>query len=387
MSSSFMSVIKRTLAVLAAVVVISIALIYVFRGSITAWLLEPQKSIVGQPMWAALDYREDSHWRSAPGIENTDWMVGFDDGFSVASGIADVFYIHPTTYYSADEWNSTMRPNSYSEQMLDAMMLSQASAFAECCEVWAPKYRDATIYAFFDDSMSNGPTALDRAYVDVSAAFEYFLAHRNPARPFIIASHDQGTAHAVRLLHDYVDNTPLADDLVAAYVLGYSLGQDYLAALLPNTKACESAFDQGCIVHWDAALPEGRMTLNVPQWTPDGWVMSDNANPVCINPVSWQSDRSPTTASQHLGALSVNFQSEFAQAYSNQPMPTAPTAGEVVENAFGAQCANGLLRVEGIDPMSPFMGGVSEDRRLHIFDYNLFWLDIRRNALERAMLH
>lgn len=379
--------IKRFVVALASFVLVAIAVVYIFRGSITAWLLKPQSSIVDQPLWSALDYQQISHWRAAPDAAGSDWQLSFDDGFSVDTRLADVFYIHPTTYFSADAWNSPMQANSYSEQMLNAMMLSQASAFAECCDVWAPKYREATIYAFFDETMSNGTVALDRAYVDVSAAFEYFLSHRDSSRPFIIASHSQGSAHAMRLLHDYVDNTDLANQLVAAYVLGYSLSNQYLETLLPEMRVCESAHDQGCIIHWDSALPEGRMSLRVPQWTPEGWILSSAEDAVCVNPVSWRNDQLTTAASQHLGALSLNFRSEFAQAYTNQPMPVEPTVGVVLENAFEAQCANGLLRVGGIGPESIFMNGVSEDRRLHLLDYNLFWLDIRRNALERVLLH
>jgi hypothetical protein len=383
---SFGQTLKRVSAVLALVLVVGIALIYVFRGSITAWLLLPSESIVDEPMWSPLDYQQSQYWRASPQIPNDGWQVSFDDGFAVGTPLADVFYVHPTAFFSAS-WNSELTEGSYSEQMLDAMMISQASAFSECCEVWAPRFREATIYAFFDETMTNGPAALDRAYIDVRAAFEHFLANRDQSRPFIIASHSQGTIHSVRLLHDYVDGKKLQEDMVAAYIVGYSLSESYVSELLPSIPVCQSEFDQGCLVHWDSAMPEGRMTMSLPYWYPDGWRLISDSDAICVNPVSWLENEQSTASSEHLGALLLDFKTEFAQAYSNRPMPDAPSAGHVVENAYAATCANGLLRVSGIDPMSPFMGGVSEDRRLHLYDFNLFWLDIRRNALERTMLH
>ena len=50
--------------------------------------------------------------------------------------------------------------------------------------------------------------ALDQAYEDVLAAFDYFLANFNDGRPIIIASHSQGTVHGARLLADRFDNNP-----------------------------------------------------------------------------------------------------------------------------------------------------------------------------------
>ena len=66
-----------------------------------------------------------------------------------------------------------------------------------------------------------GKQALDFAYQDVKAAFEYYLKHYNNGRPIIIASHSQGTWHAESLLHDYFENdSTLRKRLVAAYLIG-----------------------------------------------------------------------------------------------------------------------------------------------------------------------
>ncbi len=41
--------------------------------------------------------------------------------------------------------------------------------------------------------------AFDLAYEDLKTAFENYLKHYNKGRPIIIASHSQGSLHALRL--------------------------------------------------------------------------------------------------------------------------------------------------------------------------------------------
>lgn len=61
--------------------------------------------------------------------------------------------------------------------------------------------------------------ASNLAYSDVKAAFVHFIDSLNGNRPFIIASHSQGTRLALRLLADCVEGTPLADRFIAGACL------------------------------------------------------------------------------------------------------------------------------------------------------------------------
>ena len=45
--------------------------------------------------------------------------------------------------------------------------------------------------------------------------------------PFIIASHSQGSTHAIRLLKEFVDSTTLQQQLVAAYIIGMQIPDDF----------------------------------------------------------------------------------------------------------------------------------------------------------------
>ncbi|GIR73695.1 MAG: hypothetical protein CM15mP76_04220 [Prochlorococcus sp.] len=77
----------------------------------------------------------------------------------------------------------------------EIMLGNQASAFNGSCNIYAPEYRQATYFSFFDKD-DNGKKALDLAYEDIENAFNYFLEFFNNGKPFIIAAHSQGALHS-----------------------------------------------------------------------------------------------------------------------------------------------------------------------------------------------
>jgi pimeloyl-ACP methyl ester carboxylesterase len=92
-----------------------------------------------------------------------------------------------------------------------------------------------------------GTQALDLAYQDVEAAFDYYLQHFNKGRPFIVVGHSQGTTHALRLIEEKIDNTPLYRQLVVAYVVGYWLPRDKFSRGFEQVTPCTGAGQTGCI--------------------------------------------------------------------------------------------------------------------------------------------
>ncbi len=84
--------------------------------------------------------------------------------------------------------------------------------FNGSCRVFAPRYRQAHLKAFFMRSSNKSVEAFDTAYSDLKSAFEFYLLHYNKGRPIIIASHSQGTLHAIRLMKDFFANKPLKNN-------------------------------------------------------------------------------------------------------------------------------------------------------------------------------
>jgi hypothetical protein len=257
----------------------------------------------------------------------------------------DVFFIHPTTYVSSDHWNQPLTDETANKMTDDWVMRDQASVFNGCCQVYAPRYRQATLYSFQDQN-GDGGKALELAYQDVRAAFNYFINERNNGRPFIIAGHSQGAFHADRLLEEAVAGTVLQKRLVAAYPIGFSIDGSN------GIDVCTSANQTGCQVSWNTN-------------TADAMVILAQPGDICVNPITWTADDAAAAPSANLGSIS------FA-------------SGELLEQSVtGAQCLNSQLLVEDINSdnfnLMPFGPG-----NYHMYDYSFFHMNIRANARARV---
>src|SRR4051812_45659888 len=147
------------------------------------------------------DYTKAESWLARPGVgeDLSKWRPAGEAVPDPIAADARLFYIHPTTYLATDRWNAPLRPDAVTEGRTRLFVQSQAGAFDQLAEIWAPRYRQAAFGAFLlkDDDARQ---ALDLAYSDVAAAFDEFLA-RVPARsPIILAAHSQGALHLERLL-------------------------------------------------------------------------------------------------------------------------------------------------------------------------------------------
>lgn len=124
-----------------------------------------------------------------------------------ADSSVDIFFIHPTTYTNPEKqfgWNAPVDDTALNNKTDQTTILYQASIFNEAGRVFAPRYRQANLDAYFTEDTVAAMAAFDRAYEDVKAAFQYYLEHYNNGRPIIIASHSQGTTHAKRLLKEFL---------------------------------------------------------------------------------------------------------------------------------------------------------------------------------------
>ena len=317
------------------------------------------------------DYSKADAWAALPGHPSPANFV--PAGVSAAQDAqVDVFFIHPTGYMKGYDWNSPLDPKSSTEENTKWMMANQASVFNGCCNVYAPRYREISIVTYIAAPQDVREKAMDFAYADVDRAFTYFLEHYSHGRPFIIASHSQGTAHGFHLLKARIDGTPLAQRMVAAYLLGGGI-EDKEANALKTIHVCDSPTDLHCLVQWDTWGEHGTARRD-----------SDRAKTVCVNPVSWKRDGGMTQPANHKGAVPTSgafsvmlLGSDAARNVDFKPLGTPL-------NAYThAACRDGLLFVDD-QKGEPFakldMGG----ENYHGLDYPMFALDIRENAIARV---
>ncbi|MGD8307796.1 MAG: DUF3089 domain-containing protein [Chromatiales bacterium] len=296
----------------------------------------------------ALDYARDQNWAALPSTADA------ADQSPIAAMAApqprerraDVFFVHPTTYLSMFGWNATTDDERLNNLTAKGPIRLQASAFNGCCRVFAPRYRQAALRAF----MSRSPRArdaMDLAYGDVRQAFLYYLEHLDEGRPLIIASHSQGTLHAIRLLEEFfADDPTLRGRLVVAYLIGWPLACDGL----PGIPACERASDTGCFVSWSTYV-----------WGTERAHGKGAENACCVNPLTWQRGDGYAPAELNLGGIPYKFD-------------------RIDPGVTDARCVGGKLWVHKPDPD----GYIALGRNLHLMDYNLFYANIRENARQRV---
>ncbi len=320
------------------------------------------------------NYADASAWAARPDTDNLAKLVpaGVNAGGAHA---VDVFFIHPTGYMKGYDWNSPLNPKSSTEENTKWMMANQASSFNGCCDVYAPRYREMSIMGYMAGSKDIQKKAMDFAYADVVRAFDYFIAHDSNGRPFIIASHSQGTAHAFRLIQEKIDGTPLAGRMVAAYILGGGIKNREVDAL-KTVHACDGPTDLHCINHW-ATWGEGGSP-----W--DQSKLSKGDQLLCTNPLTWKRDGEMADAKlDHGGVPSTG---RFSINSIGDDHPAGIQFGPLKAPVKGwthAACREGLLWV-GDQKGGPFDGLDLGGKNYHGLDYPLFHMDIEDNAIARV---
>jgi hypothetical protein len=366
---------KKILIGVGVLVIAALAAAYLNRDSIGMMLafqrLEPKQPFAESPQPAAPDYSLPASWAALPDRQDDADVVPSGDVQDVqASAEVDVFSVHPTTFFGTAAWNQSL-DDAATNQLTDKFVLrGQASVFNSCCRIYAPRYRQATIFSFLDRSGS-GASALQLAYEDVERAFDFFIEHYNQGRPFILAAHSQGSLHVRKLLEKRITGTPLRERLVAAYPIGFAINRDEMARAVPDVPVCESAEQIGCVVTWNAVGPKVR-----------NW--ADPSRNVCVNPLTWRTDGEPADASLNIGGVSYagTFEGTLADV-KGVPQDFVDAKPILETGVADAQCVDGMLLVREIH--SKFYGARPMGRdNYHIYDYALFHMNLRKNIEGRV---
>jgi hypothetical protein len=319
----------------------------------------------------APDYSDINNWAAHPAIkDNSDISLNKSNVQTKTSKEVDVFFVHPTTYYSSENWNQPLSDIQANELTNNWVLLNQAGIFTTCCSVYAPRYRQATLYSVLSDD-PEGDKALDLAYQDVKESFKYFLNNLNQERPFIIASHSQGSWHALRLIEEFVVSSQLKDKLITAYLVGMPLPTDKPTRSLKDLPVCSHKTQNHCFVTWNAITDNADTSFYrdyARVWYEHNYESNQGKELVCVNPLTWSTDNKFADSSFNKGG--VNFK-------LNNSIQPSQDVGVV-----GAQCINGLLHIT--NPTTPnydwFLFG---DGNYHMHDYDLFYANIRNNVQTR----
>lgn len=302
------------------------------------------------------DYSDSAHWLALPTALDKD---------------VDVFYLYPTAWARANADAPIVSTVDDPVMITNANLAyaRQATAFETSANIYAPYYRQfdpsATANMSYDEQQDvlKGTTL-----TDATAAFDYYMDHYNNGRPFILASHSQGSNVMIYLLSNYMKAHPEAQkQMVAAYIIGYSITDDYLADN-PNLKFATGSGDTGVIISYNTQAPTIEGT---------DFVVLPTAH--VINPLSWTTDETLAPASANLGSLQINPDGTVAKNPDDSNVK--------VMNFADAQVSleKGVLICSTVDVDTYAPGSAAFGRGVfHSYDYPFYYYNIQANAEERV---
>lgn len=301
----------------------------------------------------APDYSDCDYWAALP--EEIDLADKTPDRLmeNQNKASADVFFVHPTIYtgkqHEAYPWNADLKDEELNTKVDESTILNQATVFNESARVYTPRYRQAHIKVFRIDDQAVKNQALDYAYEDVKAAFEYYLKYKRNGRPFIIAGHSQGTIHAGRLIQDYIEkDDQLRADFIAAYLVGIALKPDLFKSIPP----CEGPTETGCWMSWNTFAYD---------YHPKKYEEVYRGT-VTTNPLSWSATKQFVPRNENPGSILWNFE-------------------KIRPQVCDALVTDGLLWIHKPQFPGSFLFNW---KSYHPADYNLFYMSIRENVADRV---
>jgi hypothetical protein len=348
------------------VVALIAVLIFMRRADILQTALDPKQPFQTWTPPPAPDYARKEAWALLP-ADPLRWSAGDPP--------ADVFFVHPTTFDGGRDWNAAFDAPGPARQLERTMLPNYAGPFQRVGRVFAPHYRQASLYA----QLTNRDDAREArrfAYGDVRAAFVQYLASYNRGRPLILVGVEQGGLLASRLLDELVATNPaLVKRTAAVYLIDtvvpaprYGSG-----AVMP---ACSARAQARCVVGWVAAKTGDDETAKREVdrafvWNLVGGLIPLGSRlPLCVNPLSGAADTALADARRNLGAANAS-----GLEWGARPA--------FLPRQVSAQCQEGVLRVSAPTSPSLVIAGAWADR-LKSPPYNVFYADLESDAKNRV---
>ena len=247
------------------------------------------------------DYGRLEYWAAYPGKKSpADSIPAPIREMTNRDSTVDIFFLHPTTFGTktaqSGQWNADINDPLVNAKTDYTTIIYQASVFNEY-RVFAPRYRQANLLAYYSRDTARSRQSFDTDYADIRSAFLYYLEHINQGRPIIIASHSQGSTHAERLLKEFFENKPLKRRLVAAYIIGMAIPKTYYMDLRP----CGDSAETGCFVGW-RTFRRGYM----PEF-----VQKEQGSSYVVNPLTWTTAAAYASKQLNRGAVLTHFNTVF----------------------------------------------------------------------------
>ncbi len=277
----------------------------------------------------------------------------------------DIFLLYPTAYQGEATLSSI--DDAGMRERADDWLLTSGSAFETAGNVYMPYYRQLNA-AWTLTLPLEEQTAYQRGApkTDALAAFDYYIKHHNGGRPFILASHSQGSTMAKEILFDYlVENIEVADRMVAAYVIGYSVTEEDFERN-PRIRFAESADDTGVVISWNTVTPDAEPL--------PGSVILPGA--MAINPISWTRSNEPSSAEDNLGSYI-----DTGNGYEKVMGLADASVAVIGDNYSVVICSTADAETYGMPAAAAAVFGTGS---FHGADIQFYYYNLRENAENRV---
>jgi hypothetical protein len=364
---------RKFLYLVVVLIVLALAATFAYRiwgAELLRQAMVPGVAFESQGRLPADAYAKREMWMARPDIADNPALWTPEGERPVTGPQAAVFFLHPTSYLQRAHWNAPLTDVEANDRAA-IFLRGQASAFNGVGAIWAPRYRQATFGAFLT-SKAEAQKALDLAYGDIETAFAQFVTEAGD-RPIILAGHSQGALHLTRLIRDHVAGKPIAKRIVAAYVVGWPVSKTADLPLM-GLPECTAADQSGCILSWQSfAEPADPSMILATFDATRGFNGQSRANTpmICTNPLTGTPDAAADGAA-NLGTLVPS---------SDLKTATLQKVG------VPARCVGRGILMIGNPPASVASSYVLPGNNYHVFDYSLFWANVRADAARRLAAH
>lgn len=292
---------------------------------------------------------------------------------------ADCFYVYPTV---------TDQPSLLADKKpvpsVQSIARFQASSFNDLCRVYAPVYRQMTLWGLSPAMMASWVGNRDipnTSYGDVKRAWQKYLRDDNKGRPVIFIGHSQGTMMLRKLIREEIDSKPeLRRKMVGAFLMGGNVmtargkttGGDFR-----NTPICTRRAQTGCVVAYSTelvGLPSlfGNSSLDALS-TPMNLPTGPAFQVACTDPDRLSGDYSPAAATVPSRPYAASMIA-FLMKVSTFPgdLPTSKSTWTTGPGRWKVNCVNpsGFHRLHGT-PVVP-----QHFNELPLFDSHLVDLNL-----------
>ena len=269
---------------------------------------------------------------------------------------ADLFIICPTVDMN-DEYNMSLEDEKTKKSFAGALNMERG-IYEDSTRMFAPYYRQAAMKAYSLEP-DEREAYLSIAYEDISDSFSWYLENENKGRPIVLAGFSQGADMCYRLLEEYFGNEELLSQLVAVYAIGwpctFEMTEEY-----PQIKPAEGAFDTGVVISFECEAAEVAETFIIPE----------GLKVHTINPLNWKLDDTYAPASENLGSLVLNEETDETEISDiGADAQIVPERGVIVTNA-------------DYEPMTG-MDDVFGSQSFHNGDYTFYYNNIKDNVAKR----